>query len=204
MFGYTLNRTRENRVRPAQSRFQYDQGRRSNHHCPFPCSERIDLSWRRLAPFFICTPKQSRVACWDRPNSIAGASRPHATTATMIMYNENGKKAIGLDKLANIWRIKRDGISEIKFETAEFDFLRDVFVAVGLDVAETPYFSQAVCALRSLSIMGGIQTLIICVKMACSGHLDRGVNICYLRCRNIRFSFDSLPETLNFATLKLI
>ena len=36
---------------------------------------------------------------------------------------------------------------------------------------------QAVCALRSLSIMGGIQNLIICVKMACSEHLDRGVNI---------------------------
>ena len=37
--------------------------------------------------------------------------------------------------------------------------------------------SQAVCALRSLSIMGGIQNLIICVKMARSEHLDRGVNI---------------------------
>ena len=38
-------------------------------------------------------------------------------------------------------------------------------------------FMQAVCALRSLSIMGGIQNLIICVKMACSEHLDCGVNI---------------------------
>ena len=37
--------------------------------------------------------------------------------------------------------------------------------------------SQVVCALRSLSIMGGIQNLIICVKMACSEHLDCGVNI---------------------------
>ena len=37
--------------------------------------------------------------------------------------------------------------------------------------------SQAVCALRSLSITGGIQNLIICVKMAWSEHLDRGVNI---------------------------
>ena len=33
--------------------------------------------------------------------------------------------------------------------------------------------NQAVCALRSLSIMGGIQNLIICVKMAWSEHLDR-------------------------------
>ena len=37
--------------------------------------------------------------------------------------------------------------------------------------------SQAVCALRSLSIMGGIQNLIICVKMAWSERLDCGVNI---------------------------
>ena len=36
---------------------------------------------------------------------------------------------------------------------------------------------QAVCALRSLSIMGGIQNLIICVKMTLSEHLDCGVNI---------------------------
>ena len=37
--------------------------------------------------------------------------------------------------------------------------------------------TQAVCALRSLSIMGSIQNLIICVKMAWSEHLDCGVNI---------------------------
>ena len=36
---------------------------------------------------------------------------------------------------------------------------------------------QAVCALRSLSIMGDIQNLIVCVKMAWSEHLDCGVNI---------------------------
>ena len=36
---------------------------------------------------------------------------------------------------------------------------------------------QAVCALRSLSIMGGIQNLIICLKMAWSEHHDCGVNI---------------------------
>ena len=37
--------------------------------------------------------------------------------------------------------------------------------------------SQEVCPLRSLSIMGGIQNLIICVKMAFSEHLDCWVNI---------------------------
>ena len=36
---------------------------------------------------------------------------------------------------------------------------------------------QVVCALRSLSIMGGIQNLISCVKMAWSEDLDYGVNI---------------------------
>ena len=36
---------------------------------------------------------------------------------------------------------------------------------------------QVVCALRSLRIMGRIQNLIICVKMAWSEHLDCGVNI---------------------------
>ena len=30
----------------------------------------------------------------------------------------------------NIWRIKRDGISAIKFEAAQIHFLSDVFVAV--------------------------------------------------------------------------
>ena len=38
-------------------------------------------------------------------------------------------------------------------------------------------WQQAVCALRSLSIMGGIQNLIICLKLAWSEHLDCGVNI---------------------------
>ena len=37
-------------------------------------------------------------------------------------------------KLANIWRIKRDGISAIKFEAAQIHFLSDVFVAVAVAV----------------------------------------------------------------------
>ena len=35
-------------------------------------------------------------------------------------------------KFANIWRIKRDGISAIKFEAAQIHFLSDVFVAVAV------------------------------------------------------------------------
>ena len=53
---------------------------------------------------------------------------------------------------------------------------------------------QVVCALRSLSIIGGIQNLISWVKMVWSEHLDCGVNIRQLRCRCIRFYFESLLE----------
>ena len=42
---------------------------------------------------------------------------------------------IQLQKIANIWRIKRDGISAIKFEAARLHFLSDVFVAVAIVVA---------------------------------------------------------------------
>ena len=41
-------------------------------------------------------------------------------------------------KFANIWRIKRDGISTIKFEAAQIHFLSDAFVAVTVVVALTP------------------------------------------------------------------
>ena len=38
-------------------------------------------------------------------------------------------------KIANIWRIKRHGISTIEFEAAQIHFLSDVFVAVAVVVA---------------------------------------------------------------------
>ena len=57
------------------------------------------------------------------------------------------------------------------------------------------------CALRSPSIMGSIQNLIICVKTALRKHLDCGVNIRQLRCRNIRFCFESLPEAFEKQSL---
>ena len=38
-------------------------------------------------------------------------------------------------KIANIWRIERDGISEIKFESARLHVFIDVFVAVAVVVA---------------------------------------------------------------------
>ena len=47
---------------------------------------------------------------------------------------------IQLIKIANIWRIKRDGISVIKFEATRSHFLSDVFVAVAGVVASAPYW----------------------------------------------------------------
>ena len=41
-------------------------------------------------------------------------------------------------KIANIWRIKRDGISAIKFEAAWIHFLSDVFVAFSVVVVLAP------------------------------------------------------------------
>ena len=38
--------------------------------------------------------------------------------------------------IANIWRIKRDGIRVIKFEAAQILFLSDVFVAVAVAVVD--------------------------------------------------------------------
>ena len=42
------------------------------------------------------------------------------------------------EKFVNIWRIKRVGISAIKFEAARIHFLSDVFVAFAVVVAEAP------------------------------------------------------------------
>ena len=44
---------------------------------------------------------------------------------------------IQLQKFANIWRIRRDGMSAIKFKVAQIHFLSDVFVAVPVVVATT-------------------------------------------------------------------
>ena len=42
---------------------------------------------------------------------------------------------IQLKKIANIWRIKRDGISVLKFDAEQIHFLSDVFVVVAVVVA---------------------------------------------------------------------
>ena len=61
---------------------------------------------------------------------------------------------IQLIKIANIWRIKRDGISVIKFEATRIHFLSDVFVAVAVVVASAPYWlhlSRYVSSLDSVA-----------------------------------------------------
>ena len=67
------------------------------------------------------------------------------TTATwnglISRFVEDGNKrqqfsfSLPIIKFANIWRIKRDGISAIKLEAAQIHFLSDVFVAVAVVVA---------------------------------------------------------------------
>ena len=42
-------------------------------------------------------------------------------------------------QFANIWRIKRDGISVIQFEAARIHFLSEDFLAVAVLVALAPY-----------------------------------------------------------------
>ena len=56
---------------------------------------------------------------------------------------------IRLQKIANVWRIKRDGRSIIKFEAAQIQFLSqcDVFVNVAVVVAFAP---SSLCELRGL------------------------------------------------------
>ena len=56
---------------------------------------------------------------------------------------------IQLQKIANVWRIKRDGRSVIKFEAAQIHFLSqcDVFVNVAVVVAFAP---SSLCELRGL------------------------------------------------------
>ena len=44
--------------------------------------------------------------------------------------------------LPAVWRIERDGISEIKFEAAQIHLLSDVFVVVPVVVAWTPYYCR--------------------------------------------------------------
>ena len=45
---------------------------------------------------------------------------------------------LNCQKIANIWRIKRDGISAIKFKAARIHLLSDVFVAFSVVVAWAP------------------------------------------------------------------
>ena len=60
------------------------------------------------------------------------------------MYNKGlaSLDALALEfnpqKFANIWRMKQDGISAIKFDAVRIHFLSDVFVAVAVFVTLAP------------------------------------------------------------------
>ena len=55
---------------------------------------------------------------------------------------------ISRKKIANIWRIKWDRISAIKFEAAQVPFLRDVFVADAVVVLKLPILGKKCCSAR--------------------------------------------------------
>ena len=44
-------------------------------------------------------------------------------------------ESVNSKKFANIWRIKRDGISAVKFEAAQIHFLSNAFVAAVVVIA---------------------------------------------------------------------
>ena len=71
-------------------------------------------------------------------------------------------------KIANNWRIKRDGISAIKFEAAQIHFLSDVFVAVAVVVALTPSFYRTptmfTIVLAPTTIMSGKKELKVNIR----------------------------------------
>ena len=60
--------------------------------------------------------------------------RGHNTTTAFFFFSLPSIKSFRIhatpEKIANIWRIERDGISAIKFEAARLHFLIEVFVAV--------------------------------------------------------------------------
>ena len=59
-------------------------------------------------------------------------------TATVLFLPELWYSPLELN--SSIWRMKRDGISAIKFEAAQIHFLSDVFVPVAVVVASADYW----------------------------------------------------------------
>ena len=63
------------------------------------------------------------------------------TTMTFFFFSWTSIQSLRIQvhrKIANIWRIERNGISAIKFEAARLHFLSDVFAAAAVVVAKVP------------------------------------------------------------------
>ena len=83
----------------------------------------------RASPFFVhfCFVKKMPIFTFC-------GGREHNTTTAFFFFSLPSIKSFRIhatpEKIANIWRIERDGISAIKFEAARLHFLIEVFVAV--------------------------------------------------------------------------
>ena len=65
-----------------------------------------------------------------------GRGREHKTTTYFFFsWTSIALQNSAPERIANIWRIVRDGINAIKFEAARIHFLSDVFAAVAFGVA---------------------------------------------------------------------
>ena len=69
------------------------------------------------------------------PNFTFCRGREHETSNFLFQFRNFDTP---LKSIASIWRIKRDGISAVKFEAAQFHFLSDVFVVVPLPLLKFP------------------------------------------------------------------
>ena len=78
-----------------------------------------------------------------------------------------------LQKIANVWRIKRDGRSIIKFEAAQIQFLSqcDVFVNVAVVVAFAP---SSLCELR------GLLNILKYIRRLLRGKFQKASNLLHL------------------------
>ena len=110
--------------------------------------ERQQSTWFRLAKKQLCTCITlflhiSLPSLQDYnvkvPNFTFWRGRENKTTTFLLLFlNFAVFQNLTPEQFANIWRIKRVGISAIMFEVARIHFLSDVFVAFAVVVAEAP------------------------------------------------------------------
>ena len=138
---------------------------------------------------------------WENANTILSCSildrnynsprtgQSSRTLTKITKYIKTSLRTINIKFLLVITTLYKQRMGDSRYQTQSLRIRRLRFTArTGIIIEHGALFqsspeinrmliTQVVCALRSLSIMGGIQNLIICVKMAWSEHLDCGVNI---------------------------